>query len=102
MMVVVDARDKPINIGYQVRYVRTGTIGEVIELKISDDDVGWVRLDKTGLWYVSNLLEVLDEKDLKEKRIYGEDKDVDIDAIKDQALDLEDVELNSNVAEGGG
>ncbi|MDO5848305.1 MAG: DUF2098 domain-containing protein [Methanobrevibacter sp.] len=100
-MVVVDARDKPINIGYQVRYVNTGTIGEVIELKL-EDDVGWVRLDKTGLWYVSNLLEVLDEKDLKQKRIYGEDKEVDIDAIKDNALDLENIELNSNVAEGGG
>lgn len=101
MMVVVDARDKPINIGYHVRYVRTGTVGEVIELKL-EDDVGWVRLDKTGLWYVSNLLEVLDEKDLKEKRVYGEDKEVDIDSIKDKALDLENIELDSNVAEGGG
>lgn len=100
-MVVLDARDQLINIGVHVRYVNTGTIGEVIELKVQDD-IGWARLDKTGLWYVSNLLEVLDEKDFKEKGPYGEDKDVDIDAIKDQALDLEDVELNSNVAEGGG
>mgnify|MGYP004443483939 FL=1 len=100
-MVVLDAREKPINIGFQVRYINTGTIGEVIELKL-EDDVGWVRLDKTGLWYVSNLLEVLDEKDLKEKRSYGEDKDVDIDAIKEGALDLENIELDSNVAEGGG
>lgn len=100
-MVVLDARDQPINIGFHVRYVNTGTIGEVIELK-TQDDIGWVRLDKTGLWYVSNLLEVLDEKDFKEKGQYGEDKEVDIDTIKDQALDLEDVELNSNVAEGGG
>ncbi|WP_178648893.1 DUF2098 domain-containing protein [uncultured Methanobrevibacter sp.] len=100
-MVVLDARDQPINIGFHVRYVNTGTIGEVIELK-AQDDIGWVRLDKTGLWYVSNLLEVLDEKDFKEKGQYGEDKEVDIDTIKDQALDLEDVELNSNVAEGGG
>lgn len=100
-MVVVDARDKPINIGFHVRYVKTGTIGEVTELKL-DNDVGWAKLDKTDLWYVSNLLEVLDEKDLKEKRIYGEDKEVDIDAIKDNALDLENIELDSNVAEGGG
>ena len=100
MMVVLDARDKPINIGFQVRYVNTGTIGEVIELKL-EDDIGWVKLDKTGLWYVSNLLEVLDEKDLKEIRKLGE-KEVDIDTIKDKALDLENIELNSNVAEGGG
>lgn len=100
-MVVVDARDKPINIGYYVRYVNTGTIGEVTELKLVDD-VGWVRLDKTGLWYVSNLLEVLDEKDLKEKRTYGENKEIDIDTIKDNTLDLENIELDSNVAEGGG
>lgn len=100
-MVVLDARDKPINIGFHVRYVNTGTIGEVIELKL-EDDIGWVRLDKTGLWYVSNLLEVLDEKDLKQKRKFGEDKEVDIDAIKDSAMDFENMELSSNVAEGGG
>ncbi len=99
-MVVLDARDKPINIDFQVRYVNTGTIGKVIELKL-EDDIGWVKLDKTGLWYVSNLLEVLDEKDLKETREFGE-KEVDIDTIKDKALDLENIELNSNVAEGGG
>lgn len=100
-MVVVDARDKPINIGFQVRYVNTGSIGEVIELKI-EDDVGWARLDKTGLWYVSTLLEVLDDKDFKDNGKFGENKEVDIDSIKDKALDLENIELDSNVAEGGG
>ena len=102
-MVVLDARDHEINIDYYVRYINTGTVGQVIELKIEDGDVGWVRIDKTGLWYLSNLVEVLDKKDLKIAKEYDEDnEDVDIDTIKNSNIDLEDVQLDSNVAEGGG
>ena len=31
-----------------------------------------------------------------------DDDDVDIEALKEKALDLENIELDSNVAEGGG
>lgn len=100
---VVDARDKEIIIGTQVRYTDTGTIGEVIEIK-EEDGASWVKLDKTNMWYISKFVEVLDEKDIKETTTKHEenDKEIDIDDLKKLRDNLEDVELDSNVAEGGG
>ena len=40
-------------------------------------------------------------KDIKEKFIPSED-DIDIESLKEKTLDLENIELDSNVAEGGG
>ena len=98
---VLDARDKEIALGSHVRYVGTGTIGEVVDVK-TENDVGWVRIKKTDLWYRSNLVELLDEKDLKTKSFDDGDDEIDIEALKEKALDLENIELDSNVAEGGG
>ncbi|MDO5859511.1 DUF2098 domain-containing protein [Methanobrevibacter sp.] len=97
---VLDARDKEIALGSHVRYVDTGTIGEVVDLK-TENDIGWVRIKKTDLWYRSKLVELLDEKDLKVKS-FDDDDEIDIEALKEKALDLENIELDSNVAEGGG
>lgn len=99
---VFDARDKELAVGDHVRYVDTGTIGEVVGLK-TEDGIDWVKIEKTGLWYRSKLVELLDEKDLK-KRSFDDDGDdeIDIEALKEKALDLENIELDSNVAEGGG
>ena len=43
---VVDAREKEINVGNQVRYTETGTIGEVLEIK-EENNASWVKIDKT-------------------------------------------------------
>ena len=56
---VLDAREKEIAIDSYVRYVDTGTIGKVVEVKTSSD-IEWVRIDKTDLWYRANLVELLD------------------------------------------
>ena len=74
-----DARDKEIALDSHVRYVDTGTIGKVLDIKTTDG-VDWVRIDKTDLWYRASLVEVLDDKDLK----------------------LENMQMDSSVAEGGG
>lgn len=50
-----DARDKEIKINSYVRYVDTGTIGEVIDIK-TKDETDWVKVDKTNLWYKSRLV----------------------------------------------
>ena len=43
------------------------------------------------------------EKDLKKKSFDDDGNDeIDIEALKEKALDLENIELDSNVAEGGG
>ena len=99
---VFDARDKELAIGNHVRYVDTGTIGEVVDVK-TEKGIDWVKIDKTELWYRSKLVELLDEKDLKKKSFDdGDDDEIDIEALKEKALDLEKIELDSNVAEGGG
>lgn len=97
---VLDAREKEITMESYVRYVDTGTIGKVVDVK-TEDGIDWVKIGKTDLWYRSSLLELLDEKDLKTKHDSNDDE-MDIEALKEKALDLENVELDSNVAEGGG
>ena len=100
---VLDARDIEITLDSHVRYVDTGTVGKVVDVK-TEDHADWVKLDKTGLWYRSKLVELLDEKDIKDSSFYDKESDgeIDIDAMKEKARALEDIELDSNVAEGGG
>ena len=100
---VLDARDIEIPVGSYVRYVDTGTIGQVLDAKIQDG-LGWVLLDKTELWYRSNLVELLDKKDIRKSDFYDRENDdeVDVDELKEKAMKFEDMELSSHVAEGGG
>ncbi|MBR2665109.1 MAG: DUF2098 domain-containing protein [Methanobrevibacter sp.] len=97
---VVDARDLEITLDSHVRYVDTGTIGKVLDLKV-ENEVGWVKLDKTELWYRANHVELLDEKDIKKSR-WGENNDVDIEDLKEKALDFNDLELAADAGNGGG
>ena len=100
---VLDARDIEIPLDAYVRYVDTGTIGKVIDTR-TKDGIEWVMLDKTNLWYRSKLVELLDKKDIKKSDFYDKegDDELDIEAMKEKAMSLEDIELDSNVAEGGG
>ena len=97
---VLDARDKKITLGDYVRYVDNGTIGEVIDTR-TRDGIDWVKIEKTNLWYRSKLVELLDEKDLKKSLDDGDDE-IDIEALKEKALDFENYDMDSSVAEGGG
>ena len=97
---VLDARDNEIALGNHVRYVDTGTIGEVIDMR-TRDGIDWVKIEKTNLWYRSKLVELLDEKDLKKSLDDGDDE-IDIEALKEKALDFENYDMDSSVAEGGG
>lgn len=95
-----DARDKEIALDSHVRYVDTGTIGKVIDMKTQGGS-DWVKIDKTNLWYRSKLVELLDEKDLKKRFDKGNDE-LDIEALKEKAEKLENMQMDSSVAEGGG
>jgi hypothetical protein len=98
----VDARDKLISVDDHVRYVDTGTVGKVIGIK-SENEVDWVKIDKTNLWYKADLVELLDEKDINVGFTPRNlDDDVDIEAIKEKASELENMQMDSSVAEGGG
>lgn len=39
---IVDARNREINLGSHVRYVDTGTVGEVTDSKV-ENDASWVK-----------------------------------------------------------
>lgn len=95
-----DARDKEISIDDYVRYVDTGTVGKVLDTK-TEDEIGWVLIDKTNLWYKSKLVEILDEKDINVKNT-PTGRDIDIEYLKEKAAKLENMEMDSSVAEGGG
>ncbi|MDO5823683.1 DUF2098 domain-containing protein [Methanobrevibacter sp.] len=96
----LDARNMQISLDSHVRYVDTGTLGQVIDEKITDG-VEWVKLDKTGLWYQSNRVELLGEKDIK-KGSWADGKKVDVEDLKDKALNFEELELSSDACNGGG
>ena len=100
---VFDARGLEIALDSHVRYVDTGTIGKVVDVK-TQDGVEWVKLDKTELWYRSNLVELLDDKDIKKSTLYDDrdNQDLDVEAMKEKASALEDMQMDSSVAEGGG
>ena len=96
-----DARDIEIALDSHVRYVDTGTIGKVLDIKTTDG-VDWVKIDKTNLWYRANLVELLDDKDLKKRFDDGGDDEIDVEALKEKASKLENMQMDSSVAEGGG
>ena len=100
---VFDARGLEITLDSHVRYVDTGTMGKVVDVK-TQDGIEWVKLDKTNLWYRANLVELLDEKDIKKSTFYDErdDEELDVEALKEKASALEDMQMDSSVAEGGG
>ena len=103
LMNVFDAREIPIEVGSFVRYSRTGTISEVIAIE-EIDNKNWIKLAKTELLYSPEFLEVLDEKDFDSDAVDFKDREVEVDVedIKDFRDDFENMELSSNVAEGGG
>lgn len=110
-MEVEDVRGIPIQKGVHVRYTGTGSAGEAIDFK-SEDDNNWVLLDTTDLWYKSDFLEVIDEKEyekiknntslksrMKQKELEGKEK---IDKIKKSKGNLEDVDMSNELCDGGG
>ena len=98
---VLDARDVEITLDSHVRYVDTGTVGKVLDMKTTDG-VDWVKIDKTNLWYRAKFVELLDDKDLKDKSNDGGNDEIDVEALKEKASKLENMQMDSSVAEGGG
>ncbi|MGM0770905.1 MAG: DUF2098 domain-containing protein [Halobacteriota archaeon] len=90
----VDINGAPINIGSNVRYINTDTIGEIIEIK-TDDDGTWALLDTTQLYYREDTLQITDRKASKGKEHIASREDVKEQIQKQaeaaQASSLEEV-----------
>lgn len=108
---VEDVRGIPIHKGVHVRYTGTGSAGEAVDFK-SEDNINWVLLDTTDLWYRSDFLEVMEETEfekiknnttlksrMKQKELEGKEK---IDKIKKSKGKLEDVDMSNELCDGGG
>lgn len=57
---VFDIRGREIKVGDYVKYINTGTVGEVTEI-MEDDEGIWAFLDSTELYYKIDFLELTDE-----------------------------------------
>lgn len=101
-MEIKDAREKVIKIGSYIRYTGTGTTGKVVDLKSNEKDEQWVKIENPNLWYLNEVVEVIDEKDVKNKDFDVNNKKFNADDLKNMENDLEDASLTSGGAEGGG
>ncbi|MCL2687350.1 MAG: DUF2098 domain-containing protein [Methanobrevibacter sp.] len=99
-MQTTDARGKIIEIGSYIRYVGTGTIGKVDDLRF-DQDGDWVKLEDINLWYSTDLVELVDENSVNIKDSHIK-RDLDVEELKDLASELDEASLTSGGAEGGG
>lgn len=101
-MEIKDAREKVIKIGFYIRYTGTGTTGKVTDLKSNEKDEQWVKIENPNLWYLNEVVEVIDAKDVKNKDFGADNKKFNADDLKNMENNLEDVSLTSGGAEGGG
>jgi hypothetical protein len=104
-MEVADAHGNNILKGSNVRYTGTGSAGEVLEVKI-DDEGTWAKIDTTNLWYNSEFLELIDQREYlrykrKQKKELSE-KEVQVEKAVKLKNKLEDVDMSSELCDGGG
>jgi hypothetical protein len=97
---VFDIRGREMKTGDYVKYINTGTIGEITEI-MEDDEGVWAFLDSTELYYKIELLELTDE--LVKTKAKRKDLEADIEEkirIREEAVEsLQNVE--SRDAPGG-
>ncbi len=106
-------REKELLIGAHVRYSGTGSAGEVLDIS-SDDEGVWAKVDTTQLWYNSHYLEIMDEKEytkLKSRESKrkaskfseeADEKDITKKKVDKIKQDFEDVNMSSELCDGGG
>ena len=62
----LDINGNPITAGAVVRYLNTGTVGRVLDVR-KDDEGTWALLDTTGLYYQVDTLLMVDASELKDR-----------------------------------
>ncbi len=99
-MELVDSRNNILEKGLTVRYIRTGTIGEISNIK-NENEIGWVQLDENELWYDSSYVEIIEKREHKKEIKKEISHDEKLEKIKTQ-IKFDDVDMSSNSCEGGG
>ncbi|MBE2900545.1 DUF2098 domain-containing protein [Methanothermobacter thermautotrophicus] len=99
-MEVKDINGNVLTVGMAVRYTGTGTTGEISAIKVEDGE-GWARLEDSDLWYNTDYLEVVDKSELR-RAVRKEGPGDTIDRIRKMKEDFADVDMGSEVCDGGG
>ncbi len=97
---VTDSTGNPLQVGSFVLYSATGTRGTVIEI-MSDAEGTWALIDKTNLYYKTEVLRTISlvqEKELKEKEFSVEEVSEKLEKQKEFVPTEMD---HSNVESGG-
>jgi hypothetical protein len=109
-----DFKGKNIEKGTHVRYIGTGTAGEVLDVR-EDQKVKWAQMDSTKLWYNIRFLEVMNPDEyqrvkrretLREKVSSLEETEKDevtrktVEKLKKKFG--EDVDMSNELCDGGG
>ncbi|GEM_PF-498336 len=102
-MDILDAIGRVIEEGKTVRYIPTGTTGEVEDMRIKDDKY-WVRIANTNMWYVTSEVEVLSEDEIIDKKDYKleDTTKFDEEKFKERQRQFADARIDDQVADGGG
>jgi hypothetical protein len=98
-MEVSDSCGKLIIKGSYVAYNGTGTIGKVVDLKTENEGT-WAKVDSTGLWYKSNYLQAIEKID--KKGLERKSKDIKEEIKKRKKTVGEDIDMSSELCDGGG
>lgn len=100
-MDIKDAIGRNIEIGETVRYTATGTTGEVEDLKIKDE-LYWVKIKDTDMWYLAEAVEVLYENEiLDEEDYYNKDETFNEESFKEKQYEFGEAGIGDNVTGGG-
>jgi len=93
-----DMAGNPLQIGNFVEYINTGTKGNVIEI-ISDNEGTWALIDKTDLYYKTEILRIIKkvaEKELGEKIFSREEINEALEKQKEASkAEMSDVSVES-------
>jgi hypothetical protein len=93
-----DSLGTPIHVGSYVLYGATGTKGHVTEL-MSDEEGTWALVDKTDLYYKTEVLTVIEkveEKEIEEKAFTREEVGEKLEKEKEAApTEMSDVSVES-------
>ncbi|WP_292462014.1 DUF2098 domain-containing protein [Methanolobus sp.] len=95
----LDINGNPLMVGAAVRYLNTGTTGRVLDIKKDDEGI-WAQIDTTGLYYIVDVLLIIDPGELKEKK--EAEKGMDAEAYAQSYSQRDSQAVDIGQVTGGG
>jgi len=96
-----DSCGKPVEKGSYVLYAKTGTIEKVIDIK-NENNEAWAKIDRTELWYNSHFILAIDKAEEEKIKSKLRKKEGDMDKVRKMTKFGENVDMSSELCDGGG